>query len=321
MKSFTKAFLFVCFLLSNVMAIVPGKLLNLTNWYLTLPIGEEEDPLDIYQKDGLNTYSVNPWFEVDSTKKYVLFRANCGGVTTSGSSHPRSELREMQNNGKDKANWSTSKGCHIMEITQKVTHLPAKKAIVVCGQIHGSSDDITVFRLEKNKLWATKGDESHGKLLSDEIALNKPFTIAFVAQKGSIEMYLDGERKFNYKKSATGCYFKAGAYVQSNVDKGDSANDYAEVGISALNVFHKVSGDTMYIPGKFFKNVTEIKAKNNLNIYNNSLSKANYQVNMLKKFTLNGAFVNCYKVKEVRAISTCILVLPEYNQKLVSIKK
>jgi hypothetical protein len=276
----------------NLAAVVPGQLLNLTNWYLTLPIGEPEDPLDIYQKNGLNTYTVSPWFKVDATGKYVNFRANCGGVTTSGSSHPRSELREMKNNGADKASWSTSTGCHIMEITQKVTHLPAKNAIVVCGQIHDADDDVTVFRLEKNKLWATKGDVSHGQLLSDAIQLNVPFTVAFVAHNGKIEMYLNGEKKFTYTKSTSGCYFKAGSYVQSNVAKGDSANDYAEVAISRLHVFHKSSGDTTYVPGKFFVDgSTSILSQEKFHVYQQPSASINDFDPTLKMFTLNGAVV------------------------------
>ncbi len=46
------------------------------------------------------------------------------GVTTSGSSHPRVELREMTNSGQDLAAWGTNDGLtHTMSITQTVTHL------------------------------------------------------------------------------------------------------------------------------------------------------------------------------------------------------
>ena len=54
----------------------------------------------------------------------VVMRTPVQGVTTSGSSHPRVELREMTNSGQDLASWGTNDGLiHTMSITQTVTHL------------------------------------------------------------------------------------------------------------------------------------------------------------------------------------------------------
>ena len=72
----------------------PADLLDLTNWKITLPIGSSGSPTEIKQPQ-LDTYSVDPYFKLTTAKDGVQFRAHCGGTTTSGSSYPRSELREM----------------------------------------------------------------------------------------------------------------------------------------------------------------------------------------------------------------------------------
>ena len=99
----------------------PSDILNLDNWYLGLPIGSDEDPTNIEQPE-LDSYSIDPWFEVTSDCTGVQFRAAVNGVTTSGSSYPRSELREID--GGDNASWSSTSGTHTMVIKEKITHLP-----------------------------------------------------------------------------------------------------------------------------------------------------------------------------------------------------
>ena len=70
----------------------------------------------------------------------VAFVCPATGVTTSGSSYPRSELREM--NGSNLASWSNKAGYHRMEVHEAFMHLPTKKPEVVGGQIHDADDDI-----------------------------------------------------------------------------------------------------------------------------------------------------------------------------------
>ncbi|WP_407692222.1 polysaccharide lyase family 7 protein [Pseudonocardia xinjiangensis] len=72
---------------------------------------------------GLVPDPAGPYFHLDQAGDGVVFIANAGGVTTSGSSCPRSELREMD--GDRKAGWSNRAGTHTLSVRQAVTRLPA----------------------------------------------------------------------------------------------------------------------------------------------------------------------------------------------------
>jgi hypothetical protein len=85
--------------------IYPHDLLNLTNWYLQLPCsctGSTSDGTYCSVKQtSLATYSLSPYFYIpDDDMTAVKFVAPTRGLTTSGSTNPRSELREMVNGGK-----------------------------------------------------------------------------------------------------------------------------------------------------------------------------------------------------------------------------
>src|SRR5919106_4504293 len=131
----------------------PAQLLDLTNWKITLPVNAAGEttgrPLEILQPQ-LARFVSTPNFAVRGDA--VQFRAPVNGVTTSGSSYPRSELREMANGGTTNAAWSTTTGTHTMMIEQAITAVPQAKRHVVAGQIHDGSDDVLTTRLEQPPL-------------------------------------------------------------------------------------------------------------------------------------------------------------------------
>jgi hypothetical protein len=216
---------------------VPADVLDLTNWYEGLPIGDDEDPANVKQPE-LATYKIDPWFVATPNCDGVQFRAAVNGVTTSGSSYPRSELREM--NGSDEASWSSTSGTHTMVIKEEITHLPNDKAEVVAGQIHGSDDDLTVFRLEGTKLYVTSGDTTHYKLITDDYQLGTQFEAKYVVSGGKVDAYYNGDLVATITEDFDGAYFKAGAYTQANCDKSAPCSDdnYGEVIIHSLSVTH-----------------------------------------------------------------------------------
>jgi len=216
--------------------VCPAQVLDLTNWKETLPLGAKKKPSEIKQP-ALATYNNEPCFKVSSAGDSVVFRAPVNGVTTSNSGYPRSELREMTNNGKDMASWSTTSGTHTMFIDQAITSVPKTKKHIVAGQIHDSEDDVVVIRLEYPKLFIDI-DGKEGPTLDPNYTLGKRFTVKFVAEKGQIKIYYNDSEKPSYtmKKSGSGHYFKAGAYTQSNCakEKDCSENNYGEVIIYKL---------------------------------------------------------------------------------------
>jgi hypothetical protein len=216
---------------------VPGQVLDLTNWKLTLPTGGDEEPTEIKQP-SLATYSNNPYFVVNGNS--VQFRAAVNGVTTGGSSYPRSELREMTGNGTANASWSSGSGTHTLVVKEAFTKLPAEKPQMVGAQIHDSDDDVAVFRLEGSKLYITDGDEPHHKLVTSSYQLGTAFEAKFVVSDDEVRAYYNGVLQTTLSKSFDGAYFKAGAYPQANCDKSSPCSDsnYGEVRIYRLKVQH-----------------------------------------------------------------------------------
>ena len=217
----------------------PADVLDLSAWKVQLPIGAEEDPDEVTQP-ALATYAVDPWFRADDACDGVLFRSAVNGVTTGGSSYPRSELREMTADGSDEAGWSATSGTHTMVVREAITALPADKPHVVAGQIHDGDDDVTVFRLEGTKLYVTKGDTTHHKLVDDDYVLGTPFEAKFVVSGGSIRAYYNGVLQTTISASFPDGYFKAGAYTQANCGNSDPCGDsnYGEVVIHDIAVTH-----------------------------------------------------------------------------------
>jgi hypothetical protein len=218
----------------------PADRLNLTNWEETLPTGQSEDPDDVYQPQ-LASFSVDPWFKVNSACTGVQFRAAVNGVTTSGSANPRSELREMKNGGADKASWSSGSGTHTMVVSEAITHVPdGSRPYVVAGQIHDASDDVQVWRLEGSSLYLTNGDTTHYKLVTSGYQLGTRFEAKFVVSGGQIKAYYNGTLVSTLSRSFSGAYFKAGAYTQANCSNTSpcSSSNYGEVHVFSLSVTH-----------------------------------------------------------------------------------
>lgn len=224
---------------SAVIPELPSEVLDLTAWKLTLPVDtEHEGSPDEIEQPELAGFELSPWFEVTETGDGVRFRANCGGATTDNSGYPRSELREMTSDGLDEASWSTTEGVHRLVVTEAITALPTEKPHVVAAQIHDDSDDVVMVRLEGTRLFVEGGGDELG-LLDDDYTLGTPFTVELVASEGVITVTYEGTTEVTVERDATGCYFKAGCYTQSNLEQGDEADAYGEVVILDLVLEHE----------------------------------------------------------------------------------
>lgn len=216
----------------------PSQIINLSNWKETLPTGSSKKPMEISQPE-LSAYFANPYFLSNQTCDGVVFRAPVNGVTTSGSGYPRSELREMTNNGKSLASWSTFSGVHSMYIDQAITAVPKTKKHIVAGQIHDADDDVVVIRLEYPKLFIDINGAT-GPTLDSNYILGKRFSVKFVASDGTINIFYNGQATpaLSLKKASAGNYFKAGSYTQSNCskEKDCSNSNFGEVVIYKLEI-------------------------------------------------------------------------------------
>ena len=215
-------------------ATVPGDLIDLTDWYLTLPTGRTAHP-DTVRPPELQRYN-GSWFHLDSLRSGVVFTANAGGVTTAHSKYPRSELREMTA-GKN-ASWSNTSGTHTMSIRQAVTSLPVAKPEVVTAQIHDGKDDVAQIRLEGTRLLAQYDDGREEVTLDPQYVLGTPYDVTIVAAGGRVGISYNGTAKVDIARSGSGWYFKTGSYIQSNTAKGDRADAVATVVLYGLSVQH-----------------------------------------------------------------------------------
>lgn len=222
----------------------PSQILNLTNWKVTLPVGHSENPKEIKQPE-LATYAINPWFIVSQENNAVIFRAPVNGLTTSGSDYPRSELREMADNGRVNANWNSGKGIHTLFLDQVITAVPKVKQQVVAGQIHDDNKDIVVIRLDYPDLHIRVGGENVHTLDVD-YSLGKRFTFKFVVENDQTKIYYNNSTDPVYllNKKYSDAYFKVGVYTQSNCSKEKSPslcnnNNYGEVIVYQATVTHQ----------------------------------------------------------------------------------
>jgi hypothetical protein len=219
--------------------LLPAQVLNLTNWKLTLPVNTSHAGTpDEFLQPELATFRDTNYFYVNGEGNGVVFTAHAGGYTTSGSGYPRSELREMINNGASLASWSTTSGSHSLIITQAITHLPDVKPHVVAGQIHDAADDVIVFRLEDKKLFIDENGND-GPVLTTNYNLGDIFTVQFRARNGGVECYYNGNYVYTYAVTASGCYFKVGCYTQSNTTKGDLPTAFGQVVVYGTSVTHQ----------------------------------------------------------------------------------
>lgn len=221
----------------------PANVLDLTNWKLNLPVDASGGTTGVsreVKQPELATFIMNPFFHNNADNTGVIFQANTGGATTSGSGYPRTELREMTSNGTVNASWSSTSGTHTMEIDQAITHLPVVKPHIVVGQIHDANDDVIVFRLEGSKLFMDHNG-TDGTTLTTSYVLGTRFKVKFVVSGGKVMSYYNGTLVETYTKSFSGAYFKAGAYVQSSCHtvSGESCSAYGEVVIYNVTVTHQ----------------------------------------------------------------------------------
>lgn len=230
---------------------VPAQVLDLADWKLALPTGPLTKSTHVAQPE-LATFSLNPWFTVNSAGDGVRFRAPvacttktgpaCGSTTSTNTSYARSELREMTNRGSTEAAWDMNTGTHTFEATLAFLKLPSVKPQVVGMQVHDGSDDVTTIRLDGTKLWVSEGDSPRYKLLTDRYSLGTKFTVKYVAGGGKIKIYYNGSRATTIASNAPANYFKVGAYTQANCDNStpcDGNVNYGEVHVYRTRVTHQ----------------------------------------------------------------------------------
>ena len=225
---------------------VPGDVIDLTRWYLTLPIKDPtgtdtSGPWDVYQP-ALRHFSHADYFRVSSVNSVpvVEYIAPVIGTPTSGSKATRCELREMAG-GTTKASWAFNDGKrHVLTTTLTCdgTGITNGRQEVIVGQIHGPGGTPPIIICVNDKrggaLELFKQGPRQGDLLTG-LKQDIKFTyriespgnrrLKVYACLGDVDK-LPTTPQFDFPSSAftetSGLYFKAGAYNKTEVTAGAS---------------------------------------------------------------------------------------------------
>jgi hypothetical protein len=205
----------------------PSQVLDLSRWKIGLPTTKEvtQPELDSFTDPSFTVVTV------------VQFTARAGDPAQEGSKYARSELREMADDGSP-ASWSTESGSHTLSLTQRITHLPEAKPQLIFCQIHSAKDYLILVEIDGNQIYVRKRDDMVGVLDAD-YRLGTMFDLELAAADGYATVTYNGQPKVRTPLAESGCYFKAGCYVQSNTGSGDLPTAYGQVEIARLEITHR----------------------------------------------------------------------------------
>ena len=247
--------------------------INLTNWKVTLPIG---NPTSIKPPEILG-YATNdvlkPYMYNDSIEGALVFYTK-PGTSTPNSSYSRTELREQMVSGSDYVNWTFKQGARIKgrlrldEISNDSSGNPYRTIVM---QIHGRLTDTQRDLLGQKDnnappimkiYWANGYVRLKSKVLKNPNAVEPeilhtsawgdddgytfpvevgydPFTLEIIASEGRMEVILNDTYSRVYqgtdmeKWSVFENYFKAGNYFQTKDE-----NVFSRLKYYMLEVMH-----------------------------------------------------------------------------------
>jgi PKD repeat protein len=234
----------------------PGGNFDLSHWKVQLPTSNDvltcnNGSVDEKTPAQLEAGFTNTYFYT-GTDGAMVFWAPINGATTSGSSYPRSELRELINPSSSTVNWIPF-GTHVLDAQCKVLQVPGSKKVII-GQIHAYSSaalpTVKIYYNNGNVYGTVKtnstDDASDFKFPSVSVGLsniityqikvvNGLVTIAYNNKTNSLNIFQSDP---NYTNETQ--YFKAGDYCQSNACS-NPLNQGALVAFYAVNLFHAPS--------------------------------------------------------------------------------
>lgn len=272
-----------------------GGSLDMTGWNVSIPVANSSGVATTIepateaaisaQSSKITVAKVHQYYEVTENFLYFAVPWDATIVTSTNTSYPRSELRELIYNGSnwDDDEWQPSTGTHILDVTCRVESLTMRAdgnyAMTDIGQIHGANNEpcrLFYRPIENggtvgevgyyNDKWngtdgqtlGSEGDvvlKKNGNGVAATVSLNEVFSYRIHVSNNilTISAVIRGE---NYSHSQTlhsfwkddPCYFKAGNYRQANRTKKESARK-AVSGTTVVKIYNIVkthSNDTVY---------------------------------------------------------------------------
>jgi PKD repeat protein len=230
----------------------PGSNFNLNNWYIQFPTsggvltcsgGSVDSATTTQLIDG---YTNAPYFYT-GTDGSMVFWAPINGATTSGTTFPRSELRELIATNDTGVNW-VPYGTHILNAQCKVLQVPTSTKEVIIGQVHaesGAALPTVKVIFDNGKVHGTiktnsTDDGSDFDFPTVTVALSNTITYTLEILNGLATVVINNKTNTynifqsdpNYTNSTQ--YFKAGDYCQANSCTNPGNADGAMVAFYAL---------------------------------------------------------------------------------------
>jgi hypothetical protein len=231
----------------------PSGNFNLSGWNLTLPTGTAGHPT-VIPTTTLDSGYTSQYFYTGPDGA-MTFWCPVTGVTTSGSSYPRTELRETKPDG-TLYNWNVLTGTATLSATLAVNQVPSTGKVVI-GQIHDNgaggikSEPLIKLVYEYDSTTGTgtivaqvrptpSSTSSADYTVATGIKLNTPFSYQIQLRSDlTLSVQINGVTKYSQSISTSwesqGLYFKAGAYVQDN---SGTSTEGGEVSFYSLTATH-----------------------------------------------------------------------------------
>jgi hypothetical protein len=252
--------LLICTMAEPVIALntnlPPGKNFDLRHWSLTLPVdssgGTNGAPVVISPTQLASGYT-NAAFFYTGTDGAMVLQCPALGATTSGSSNPRTELREMLNTNDNSVDW-TAKGVSSLTGQCKVNAIAIGGEVAI-GQVHGYNVNLplVILRYDNTQNLGTidasvkynttntpvNGDTDKTLTFSN-VGLNNLITYQIMLSNGVVFITVNGSTQSqNIYATDTNWagvtfYFKAGDYYFNNGGTGNASG----VSFYALTASH-----------------------------------------------------------------------------------
>lgn len=216
----------------------PPVPIDFSIWELQLPVGSGTSPMTVAPPE-LATFSDIYFYMGDDGGQ--MFMDPATGVTTSGSVHPRSELRESNATG-GAANWSPA-GTNTMTVSGKVV----KGGGVTIAQVFNGPRSITLGELQYSSggfsLFYEEAKGAGGSTgLGNAVPLDTKYTFTMGFSKNVLTVSINGKQVYSHTPSAgilgSTFYFKVGNYDQTATTGTPGTTAHSLVEVYSVDVVH-----------------------------------------------------------------------------------
>lgn len=201
-------------------------------------------------------YSESPYFCMTPDNTAVQMYVDLDAPTTSGSSNPRSELRQVDTNGTGTTGFSPAAGYGLQQ-TFRFPHLPGVNKSCSGMQIHDADDDVLQIKTAKVsgvlKIGYSKNggsfvaldDYTEGAWVTVRIMYISSTAIDIIYKPGK-DYSLAGATTTHLTgvTHSGNCYFKSGTYPQQT--SSESSSDYASGEYTRLGSYYPGGPDPVY---------------------------------------------------------------------------